>query len=322
MRIIAMALLALTVAGADVAVAAEPALKTPKRKLDSALVCPDRVTPAGRQPVLFVTGTGSRGAEGYSLVQEPLRRLRRPVCYVEFPAYMTADVQVSAEYLVHSIRVLSRRAGKPIAIVGLSQGGLLGRWALTYWPSLRRKVTDVVALAGTQHGTMALTLIGDACSPYAGCSPAVFQQAAGSNLLRALNAGRDETPGPTAWTTVRSAVDEVVQPQTGEAPTSALQGATNILIQDVCPGRLTSHVGTAVDSVAVAAIADALTHRGAARRDRLAAGVCSNPFGPGIDPQLFGVILEQAAPLLAQRLRSVSHVLREPRVRAYARTRD
>ena len=59
----------------------------------------------------------------------------------------------------------------------------------------------------------------------------------GSDLLRAINAQPDETPGDVSYTTVRSATDETVQPQTGKHPTSALKGATNVLIQDVCPGR-------------------------------------------------------------------------------------
>ncbi len=44
---------------------------------------------------------------------------------------------------------------------------------------------------------------------------------------------------------VRSLTDEAVQPQGGKHPTSALEGASNIVIQDVCPGRTTTHVGTA-----------------------------------------------------------------------------
>ena len=80
-------------------------------------------------------------------------------------------------------------------------------------------------------------------------------------LLAAINAQPDETPGPTAWTTVRSTGDETVQPQTGPHPTSALKGATNIAIQSVCPGRTVSHIGTALDSVTFAAFDDALRHR-------------------------------------------------------------
>ena len=60
-----------------------------------------------------------------------------------------------------------------------------------------------------------------------------------------------------------------MQPQYGKQPTSALKGATNILIQAICPGRVTSHIGTAVDSVTFAAFADALSHKGPAKVSRL-----------------------------------------------------
>ena len=126
-------------------------------------------------------------------------------------------------------------AGRKIAIFGISQGGLLPRFALTYWPSLRPMVSDVLAAAGTQHGT---TVGAGSCSAASPCPPAYWQQAAGSNLLRALNRQRFEAPGPTAWTTVRSTTDETVQPTTGPHPTSALKGAANLVIQAVCPGRV------------------------------------------------------------------------------------
>jgi triacylglycerol lipase len=63
---------------------------------------------------------------------------------------------------------------------------------------------------------------------------------------------------------VRSSTDEVVQPQSGKHPASSLVGASNILIQNVCPGRKVSHLGTAVDSVTFAAFVDAITHNGPA----------------------------------------------------------
>ena len=111
--------------------------------------------------------------------------------------------------------------------------------------------------------------------------PAVWQQRAGSNLLNALNAQRDESPNPTAWTTIRSATDETVQPMTGPRPTSSLKGATNILIQDVCAGRVVRHIPSALDSVTYAAFNDAVAHKGPAKQSRLPANVCDHPRAPG-----------------------------------------
>jgi hypothetical protein len=120
---------------------------------------------------------------------------------------------------------------------------------------------------------------------------------------------------------VRSATDEVVQPQTGPHPTSALAGATNVLIQQVCPGRQVSHIGTALDSVTWAALADALAHDGPARVSRLPADVCSHPYAPGLDPAATDALLVSATPLTASRFASQPKVRREPKVRAWVKAR-
>jgi hypothetical protein len=217
---------------------------------------------------------------------------------------------------VHGIRRVAKRARQPVALVGISQGGLLARIALTYWPSVRPKVSDVLTAAATHHGA---NVDVTACAAH-GCSPAVWQQAAGSNFLRALNNGRDETPGRrTGWTTTRSVTDEVVQPQTGPDPTSTLDGAANILIQDVCPGRQTSHIGTIVDSVTVAALADAVTHTGPARVDRLPPDVCAHPYGTGLDEQQTALFLDLGQRLPGQGLASVPRVRQEPKVRSWVK---
>jgi hypothetical protein len=295
---------------------ADPPLTVAKAKLDAALHCHGRLRDAKRQPIMLVTGTGATGDEAYAIGKGAFDAYRHPVCTVEFPAFTTADIQVSVQYLVNGIRVMERRAGQPIAVFGISQGGLLPRWALTYWPSLRAKVTDVLAAAGTQHGDTTDPAV---CAAN-GCPPAIWQQAAGSKLLAAINAQPDETPGPTAWTTVRSSGDETVQPQTGPHPTSALKGATNVLIQSVCPGRMVSHIGTALDSVTFAAFADALSHKGAARLSRLPKDVCAHPYAPGLDEAGTSAILGAAGgPIVDRIVNQVPRVSAEPPVRAYAR---
>ncbi len=316
-----VAVVALTAAVVPAAQAArEPRLTAPKATLDAALHCyPGVGAGASRQPIMLVTGTGASGQEAYAIGKPAFDAYGAPVCTVDYPNFTTADIQVSAQYLVNGIREQARRAGRPIAIFGISQGGLLPRWALTYWPSLRAKVTDVLAAAGTQHGTN-VRETGN-CKVAPGCAPAAWQQARGSHLLNALNAYPDESPGRTAWTTVRSLNDETVQPQGGKRPTSALRGATNILIQDVCPGRSVTHIGTALDSVTFAAFVDAIGHRGAAKRSRLPKDICATLYAPGLDPATTGALLGAAGTLTAGRTGGdvVPRVTAEPRVLAYAR---
>jgi hypothetical protein len=316
-RTIITAVLVMSLFAAPAAGAAEPKLTVAKPKLRAALKCTPGVKDATRTPVMLVTGTGASGDEAYAIGKPAFDAYGAPVCWVNFPNHTTADIQVSAQYLVAGLRTMSARAGRPVAVFGISQGGLLPRIALTYWPSLRAKVSDVLAAAGTQHGTTA----GDiATCRREGCTPAAFQQRAGSKLLKALNRrGRDETPGPTAWTTVRSATDETVQPTTGPHPTSALRGATNVLIQSVCPGREVTHIGTALDSVTFAAFEDAITHRGPAKVSRLPAGVCDHPYAPGLDEQATANLITAAAQLTAGRGTEEPRVRREPPVRAWMR---
>jgi len=293
----------------------EPRIAIPKTELEASFHCHGEVEGTSVEPVLFVTGTGATGEESYLIGKGAFDAFGHPVCDVDFPDYTTADIQVSVQYLVYAIRREARMAGRSIAVIGISQGGLLPRFALTYWPSLRTKVTDVLAAAGTQHGTS----VGGACSEAAPCPPAFWQQAAGSHLLTALNKQPVEAPGPTAWTTVRSLSDEAVQPQSGRHPTSALKGATNILIQAICPGRVTSHIGTAVDSVTFAAFADALSHKGPAKASRLPADVCAHPYAPGLDEERTALFLAGSGGLIQGQEESVPRVGAEPKVRAYVK---
>ncbi len=309
------------------AAAREPRLTVSPDKLRASLFCQESVTNAARTPVLLVTGTGLDGSEAWpDRLQVSLTRAGVPSCYVNFPQHTTGDIQVAVQYLVHAVRVVRRRADRDIAVYGLSQGGLLPRIALTYWPSLRAKVSDAVLLAGTQHGTTAFVSLLAGCSPNGRSLGGGGQQAAGSNRLNALNrGGRDETPGPTSWTTVRTLVDEVVQPTGGPRPTSALAGARNLVIQRVCPGRATNHIGTAVDSVSYAVLRDAMTHRGPARASRINRSVCLRPYAPGLDPErtTAGIAdsYARAGPRTFQGAEGGVLLSREPVVRRWVRAR-
>jgi triacylglycerol lipase len=319
-----IALLATTPPALAANPSSEPRIEISGAKLRASLHCQRSVRDAKRTPILLVTGTGVDGREAWPAgLQRSLTAAKRPSCYVEFPEHTTADIQVSAQYLVHAIRATAKRAERRIAVYGVSQGGLLPRWALTYWPSLRRLVTDVVAVAGTQHGTTAFGGVFAACGSNCRLTAAAWQQVAGAKLQDALARFPDETPGRTAWTTVRSLDDEVVQPTSGPNPTSALRGASNLVIQRVCPGRIVNHITTGVDSVSYAALIDAVTHRGPAAARRLSPGVCSRPFAPVLDEQQTRAGIDALIAIAAARTLSGADGTKllsaEPPVRAYAR---
>ena len=306
-----------TLGGANAGAASGPKLTVPKGDLNAAFHCPVDPTDATTTPIMFVTGTGVAGTVAYGLVSGAFDSYGHPVCFVDFPDQTTADIQISVEYLVNGLRREFKMADRKVAVVGISQGGLLSRFALTYWPDLRDKVSDVVSLAGSHHGTT-IPFGGD-CST--GCAPAVWQQYRGSNLLEALNSQPDETPGAVSYTTVRTVNDDVLQPQRGKHPTSSLEGASNILIQDVCPGRTTTHIGALGDSVSFAALADAVARngsgkKGAAKASALDVSACDQPYPPGLDETQFALTVATSTPaVILQILNSVPKVAIEPHVR-------
>jgi hypothetical protein len=311
--LLAAAVLAVSASPAS---AAGPKLTVPESDLAAAFVCPIDPANATQTPLMFVTGTGATGDQGYLIGQTAFEAYGRPVCYMNFPDFTTADIQVSVQYLVYGLRREYALAGRKIAVFGISQGGLLPRFALTYWPDLRRKVSDVLAAAGTQHGTTVFR----GCSPASPCAPANWQQLRHSHLLDAINSQPDETPGDVSYTTVRSLTDETVQPQGGGHPTSSLAGARNILIQDVCPGRTTTHIGTAVDSISFAAFVDAIQHRGkgkkgAAKASRFPSDVCDHPYATGLDEAQTTLFLNASGGLIGSQGSQVPKVAAEPKVR-------
>ena len=317
-RLPAIAVVAV-LATAPAASAKEPRLTVSEGRLKAALKCTDGIDRAARTPLMLVTGTGASGDEAYAIGKGALDHYGAPACWVNFPDHTTADLQVSVQYLVYGLRTMSKRAGRKVAVLGISQGALLPRVALTYWPSLRGKVSDVIGAAGAHHGTTSDRF--DECRTGDGCIPAAWQQAAGSKFLRALNARPDETPGPTAWTTVRSTTDETVRPQTGPHPTSSLKGASNVLIQDVCPGREVSHIGTVLDSVTFELTIDAIAHKGPGRVSRLPADVCSHPYAKGLDEESTRALIEGAGGLTQSRYEDEPKVTREPPLRAWIKRR-
>jgi triacylglycerol esterase/lipase EstA (alpha/beta hydrolase family) len=292
----------------------EPSLSADRAALSDAVSCPPAFTRLRRHdPVLLVHGTAVTPEEHWGWNYVPaLRELGYDVCTVWLPDRALGDIQLSSEYVVHAIRFMSKRAkDRKIDVIGHSQGALQPRWALKYWPTVRRVVDDYVSLAGPNHGIVTA----DAGCAGGSCVPAWWQYKTGSKFLAALNA-TDETPGNVSYTSIYSQNDELIQPYT----TAPLQGAANMMIQDLCSARPVEHVGEAYDAVVFAAVIDAISRRGPAKPARFAtAELCTRSFMPGVDAVSAAsgsVLLYNNAIVAIQNHRRVD---REPRLRSYAR---
>jgi triacylglycerol esterase/lipase EstA (alpha/beta hydrolase family) len=264
-----------------------PKLSVPQAKLDAALQCTGNLA-SGPTPVLLVPGTGSSPPRNFGWNWEPaLNNLGIPWCAVTLPDNALGDIQDAGEYIVNSIRTMYARAGRKISIIGHSQGGMVPRWALRFWPGTRAKVADQIGLAPSNHGT---TGARSTCTN--GCAPAVWQQSNDAQFIKALNSYQETFPG-ISYTVVYTRTDEVVTPNSDDNGSSSLHGGggeiTNVAIQDVCPGDMTEHNGLGtVDNTAYALAVDALTHPGPADPSRIdSSAVCAQPLMPGVNPLTF-----------------------------------
>ena len=291
--------------------AKEPALTTPAATLAAALTCPTTFSHPEHEPVLLVHGTGLDADESWGWnYAKVLPQQGFDTCAVTLPGDALGDIQTSTEYVVSAVRRIAAASGRKVDVITHSQGGMEGRWAVKWWRSARDAVDDLVLLASPNHGIWPA----DACRASGNCWPAVWQMGTDAAFIAALNRG-DETPGAVSYTNVYSAVDELVEPST----TVPMDGAENIAVQAVCPGRPVHHGGLVHDAVAWALTLDALTHPGPASVARAGLAPCTRTTMPGVseaEATQGNLLLYTSA---AQAFSQHDGVSEEPPVRAYAR---
>jgi triacylglycerol lipase len=226
------------------------------------------------EPVLLVHGAGFDREETWSWnYGTALPAEGFEVCLVDLPQFGYLDKQLNAEHIAWAVERMADEADEPVDVLGVSQGGVSPRWVVRYFQA-GRQVDDLVALAAPQHGTVVF----DAETAPGQDFPSAWQLRTRAQYVATLNAG-DETPGRVDYTSIYTATDELVQP----VGTQALEGGTNLLLQEVCPGRSVDHLGMVVDGVVHRLTVDALAGRGGA--DVRRAGVtCAETLVPGLQP--------------------------------------
>lgn len=196
-------------------------------------------------PVLLIPGYGGNGASLAPLV-DALRAGGRMAVVVPPVGDGTGDLRVQAQHLDEMATEVLRDSGAPsVDVIGYSAGGVVARlWVREDGGhSMARRV---FTLGSPHHGT---TQAARGLELAGGCPPACQQLAPDSDLLRRLNAG-DETPDGPRWATVRSTADRVVTP----VDSAALDGALNLVVQQICPGSTAAHGDLPTDPVVLAAL--------------------------------------------------------------------
>jgi len=316
--LVLLALLALAPAGAR-ADDTGPPLSVPAADLAKALECPKSLSGLARAPVLLIPGTNLEPKANFDWNYEPaLDAAHIPWCAVTLPRYAMGDIQVSAEYVVAALRRMYADAGRRVSVIGYSQGGMIGRWALKWWPDTRTMVEDLIGNAPSNHGTLTAR---PGCSSQ--CPAADWQQRDDSNFIKALNTG-PETFAGIDYTVNFTHSDEVVTPNTdAQTGSSALRTGDgrirNTALQDVCPNDTADHliIGS-YDPVAWALALDALTHDGPADPARIASSVCAQQFMPGVDAGAFPQNWSRYLATISQGQQQADQVSAEPPLRCYA----
>lgn len=253
----------------------DPPWSVPVEELAASVDCVGEAA-ADVEPVVLVHGTFTEGHEQYAWNYElRLADEAIPYCVVTYPDRGMGDMQVSAEHVAYAVQEAARTFGSDaVDLVGHSQGASMPRWAIRYWPSVQALLDDVVLHAGPNHGTT----VAAAVDPLGrGKNPSSWQFEPGSDFNWYVNQG-DETPGDADYTSIYATTDELVQPSYGPDATAILDGAVNVNVNEVCPGRVVDHLtlGT-TDAFVMALTVDALRRPGPAPVDDLAfvANLCS-----------------------------------------------
>lgn len=255
----------------------DPNYSYSEAELSAGLLC-DQFTHLDRDPILLVHGTFTHGRQNWGATFAPILRANGwDVCIVNYPDRGLGDIQRTTEFIAHAVYAMSSISGRKVALIGHSQGVMQARWAVKWWPGVRERVSDLVSLAGPNQGILLptvprdlLSLLNVETAPFPG---AFYQMAQNSQFVQALNRD-DETPGDIDYTVLYTQFDELVQP-VAPYPAGAIEYGqinpkrVNILLQDVCPGRLVDHISIALaDRLPYELAMDALRHEGPADIER------------------------------------------------------
>ncbi|MFI6432480.1 esterase/lipase family protein [Rhodococcus oryzae] len=175
-----------------------------------------------------------------------------PVWVSEIPVQALGDIRESARVLSGTVdRVLAATGAAKVDLVGHSQGG--GVLSHYYLNALGgdQKVDKQIGISPSAHGT---TLSGGVYvrslvppvgrtlyDVVTGLTPALTQQALGSDLMAQTYGNGDTRPG-VRYTTIVTEYDEVVTPYTEQFLTGA--NVTNILLQDGCEADRSEHLSS------------------------------------------------------------------------------
>jgi hypothetical protein len=313
----------------------DPDFTVPEAQLRPAIQIPAYFTYGQRPPVILVPGTGGYGGENFesNILKVLPGAPFGDAVWLNIPGAQLDDAQRNSEYVAYAVNYISGISGdKNVSLISWSQGGLDIQWAFTFWPSIRSKVLDFIAVSPDFHGTTlakALCLsAGAGTTDLNPCPPSVIQQEYNSEFVSTLRAAGGADAYVPTTTLYSGFYDEIVEPQQGVIASAFIGdargvGVTNVEAQRTCFGRVAAgfygHAGMLYHPLTIALVIDALSHDGPGDLGRLDLDeVCSNYVAPGLT---VGNAVDTAAQIVTAAIRLLAYQPRltdEPKLMPYA----
>lgn len=215
-------------------------------------------------PIILLNGTGLTQGLNWSVGAPVLANAGYKVYTFNYgnvtdnpnsPMQATGDIAKSAEELDDEIdRVLAETGAEKVILIGHSQGGgILPAYYINNVEGGADKVSQVIGIAPSNHGTDMNGLVGLLRVPVVGplvvavvnlVMPAGMQQIVGSDFQDVVYGTQDTNPN-VRYTNIITRNDEVVTPFTQQP----LEGdnVTNIILQERFPGYAGGHAGVVLD---------------------------------------------------------------------------
>ncbi|MEH3154097.1 MAG: lipase [Gordonia paraffinivorans] len=227
-----------------------------------------RPSAAHPRPVVLLHGTDSSAYADFSALAPTLAGQGFCVYVINYggaagaTTFGTEDIRLGAPAVRTFVdRVRGWTRADRVDIVGYSQGATVGRYVVNKLGA--GAVTGHwIGLAPPSHGStfyglgllMRMPGVPQLVSPKP-VNASMLQQVVGSDFLRDLNSPTETLPG-VRYLTVRTVVDEVIQPSSS----GILRGgnARDIVIQERCPADMTGHFRMPYDAVAQNLVLDEL----------------------------------------------------------------
>ncbi|MBP2474136.1 triacylglycerol lipase [Crossiella equi] len=192
---------------------------------------------SAKRPVILLHGTFKKSGWSWGNLLPELSRngyCAYPLDYGNGGLNPVADSAAELARFVDQVRAST--GSSTVDIVGYSQGGMLPRHYLKFLGGAS-KVNALIGIGPSNHGTTQdlAKLLGAAFCKACG------DQHASSEFMRRLNEGGD-LAGSVKYTTITTRYDIVVTPHTSQHLAGPADRATNVVLQDKCPGDLSGHL--------------------------------------------------------------------------------